>query len=100
MTLEEAIAHAREVASAQKDKCEQCAADHKQLAKWLEELKYLRQGKADAIDEFLDLFMDELTEAEHSIETESGDTYGLTSNEICGCIESAKEKLKEQNKQN
>ena len=48
MTLEEAIAHAREVASAQKDKCEQCAKDHEQLAEWLEELKELRQ----AVDEF------------------------------------------------
>lgn len=52
MTLEEAIAHAREVASVQRDKCEKCATDHEQLAEWLEELKDLRQGKADAIEEF------------------------------------------------
>ena len=51
MTIDEAIAHAREVASVQKDKCEKCAADHEQLAEWLEELKELRQGKADVIDE-------------------------------------------------
>lgn len=65
MTLEEAIAHARAVASVQKDNCEQCAKDHEQLAEWLEELKDLRRcvksnafqdgynkGKADAVDEF------------------------------------------------
>lgn len=52
MTLDEAIAHAKEVASVRKDNCEQCAKDHEQLAEWLEELKDLRQCKADAIDEF------------------------------------------------
>lgn len=53
--------------------------------------------RAEAIDKFLDLFADEITEAEHIIETDEipGDTYGLTSTEICGCIESAKEQLKE-----
>lgn len=39
MTLKEAIIHCREVASNQ---CGQCAADHEQLAQWLEELAKLR----------------------------------------------------------
>ena len=58
MTLDEAIAHAREVATEQKrrsgecvindnecDKfsaCIKCAEEHEQLAEWLEELKELR----------------------------------------------------------
>ena len=60
MTLDEAIAHAREVASEQKrrsgacvqndsecDKfstCLKCAEDHEQLAEWLEELKAIKDG--------------------------------------------------------
>ena len=59
MTLDEAIAHAREVATEQKrrsgacvindnecDKfsaCIKCAEEHEQLAEWLEELKAYRQ---------------------------------------------------------
>ena len=61
MTLDEAIAHAREVATEQKrrsgacvindnecDKfsaCIKCAKEHEQLAEWLEELKLLRELK-------------------------------------------------------
>ena len=60
MTIDEAIAHAREVASEQKrrsgacvqndsecDKfstCLKCAEDHEQLAEWLEELKAIKDG--------------------------------------------------------
>ena len=42
MTLDEAIAHAREVASRKFDDrvhCIKCAEEHDQLAEWLEELK-------------------------------------------------------------
>ena len=68
MTLDEAITHAREVASEQKrrsgacvqndsecDKfstCLKCAEEHEQLAEWLEELKFLKQWKSDIMDEF------------------------------------------------
>ena len=68
MTLDEAIAHAREVASEQKrrsgacvqndsecDKfstCLKCAEDNDQLAEWLEELKFLKQWKSDIMDSF------------------------------------------------
>lgn len=40
MTLEEAIKHCEAVASA---KCDSCGAEHKQLAKWLEELRLYRE---------------------------------------------------------
>ena len=42
MTIDEAIAHAREVASRKFDDrvhCIRCAEEHEQLAEWLEELK-------------------------------------------------------------
>ena len=68
MTLDEAIIHAREVASEQKirsgacvqndsecDKfstCLKCAEEHDQLAELLEELKFLKQWKSDIMDSF------------------------------------------------
>ena len=45
MTIDEAIVHAREVASRKFDDrvhCIRCAEEHEQLAKWLEELKSYR----------------------------------------------------------
>ena len=63
MSIDEAIAHAREVASEQKrrsgicvqnnsecDKfsaCLKCAEEHEQLAEWLELLKWYQQGMED-----------------------------------------------------
>lgn len=45
MTIDEAIVHAREVASRMFDDrahCIKCAEEHEQLAEWLEELKRYR----------------------------------------------------------
>lgn len=45
MDLNEAIAHARETAEGKNpnvDRCSECAAQHRQLAEWLEELKVYR----------------------------------------------------------
>ena len=45
MTIDEAIIHAREVASRKCDDrvhCIKCAEEHEQLAEWLEELKQYR----------------------------------------------------------
>lgn len=42
MTLEEAIAHAKEISENQYI-CEECQKEHRQLADWLEELKALRE---------------------------------------------------------
>ena len=63
LSIDEAIAHAREVANPQKGKsgiclqnglecehfsdCLKCAEEHEQLAEWLEELKALREEKSD-----------------------------------------------------
>lgn len=46
MTIDEAIAHAREVASRKFDDrvhCIKCAEEHEQIAEWLEELKAYRE---------------------------------------------------------
>ena len=42
MTLEEAIAHAKEMSENQYV-CEECQKEHRQLADWMEELKSLRE---------------------------------------------------------
>ena len=67
-SIDEAIAHAREVANEQKRRsgicvqndsecnkfsaCLKCSEEHEQLAEWLEELKFLRQWKSDIMDSF------------------------------------------------
>lgn len=85
MTLDEAIAHAREVAERNRKQykncpsdrtdirhqtCEECAEEHEQLAEWLEELKsyksddftknlqtlVYKQGYDKAIDDFVNQF--------------------------------------------
>lgn len=63
MTIDEAIKHAEEVAEEQENKfsisgeflgnnadCKKCASEHRQLAEWLKELKYLRNLVAYSID--------------------------------------------------
>ena len=67
MTIDEAIAHAREVAEEQRKACDlawvwdnpdnikKCAEEHDQLAEWLEELKELRKEK-DKFDRNLKFF--------------------------------------------
>ena len=71
MTIDEAIAHAREVASRKFDDrvhCIKCAEEHEQLAEWLEELKsyrasvfsgdmtqaMLKEEYSKAVDDFLE----------------------------------------------
>ena len=75
MTINEAIAHAREVAAKQRSAssewleqsneegsleeeiskgCEKCAQEHEQLAKWLEELKELREYQERMEIQYLD----------------------------------------------
>ena len=43
MELNEAIKHARDVAENRTDLCEECRAEHRQLAEWLEKLKELTE---------------------------------------------------------
>lgn len=45
MTLDEAIQHAQDVADNRTDMCDECRAEHLQLASWLRELKELRERK-------------------------------------------------------
>ena len=72
LSIDEAIAHARDVAKRNREQwkncpadrrdiehktCEQCAEEHKQLAEWLEELKALRDGlkiKCDSLNDALE----------------------------------------------
>lgn len=64
MTIDEAIAHAREVAKRNREQwkncpaerdtrehltCEECAEEHEQLAEWLEELKERRETNFDYV---------------------------------------------------
>lgn len=60
MTLEEAIKHAEEVAEKLENSCKRdwmgeddkrCASEHRQLAKWLKELKAVHDEIDDADDE-------------------------------------------------
>lgn len=52
MTIEESIQHCEEVAAGKTEqgKCPECAADHKQLAKWLRELVALRAQQPRPLD--------------------------------------------------
>ena len=53
MTLDEAIAHAREAGMrlVSSEDCKACGEEHLQLAEWLEELKQyrLKYGKLDVV---------------------------------------------------
>ena len=77
LSINEAIAHAREVASRKFDDrvhCIRCAEEHEQLAEWLEELKALRLLLDWAIecDFGLDSFPEEYAKYKHTL------TYDMT----------------------
>ena len=59
--------------------CEQCAADHRQLAEWLMELKDLRAEQNDQYT-FIRELMDELEEAKRLLKAAVED---MNSNNIC-----------------
>ena len=83
LSIDEAIAHAREVANTQKGKsgiclqnglecehfsdCLKCAEEHEQLAEWLEELKALREEKSD-----FQIMAKDIAEANYEMGMESG----------------------------
>ena len=59
MTLDEAIAKYKEITNTDANcpihcmrSCDKCVQESGQLAKWLEELKFIRQWKSDIMDEF------------------------------------------------
>jgi hypothetical protein len=51
MSIDEAIKHAEEVGNG----CNECAAEHRQLAEWLKELKRYRQAKDGLLEDMKSL---------------------------------------------
>ena len=105
MTLDEAITHAREVASEQKrrsgacvqndsecDKfstCLKCAEEHEQLAEWLEELKFLKQWKSDIMDSFCKYDVNSFKELVTNARNKAIDDY---MNKLCNhCMQQTNE---------
>ena len=102
LSIDEAIAHAREVANTQKGKsgiclqnglecehfsdCLKCAEEHEQLAEWLEELKALREEKSGFL-----IFAKDIAEANYEMGMEIGykkaidDCKELTFREVVYC---------------
>ena len=83
LSIDEAIAHAREVANTQRGKsgiclqnglecehfsdCLKCAEEHEQLADWLEELKALREEKSE-----FQIYAKDIAEANYEMGMEIG----------------------------
>ena len=98
LSIDEAIAHAREVASRKFDDkvhCIRCAEEHEQLAEWLEELKTLRLLLHWAIecDFGLDSFPEEYAKYKHTLTDDM--TYKDMMIQIAKCV--VAEELKERN---
>ena len=96
LSIDEAITHAREVASRKFDDrvhCISCAKEHEQLAEWLEELKALRLLLDWAIecDFGLDSFPEEYAKYKHTLTDDM--TYKDMMIQIAKCV--VAEQLKE-----
>ena len=126
LSIDEAIAHAREVANTQRGKsgiclqnglecehfsdCLKCAEEHEQLAEWLEELKSIKDGSIPIIhgkaelelhdkairNEAIDDFVKKI--CEKYTEEESKGNYKQYCVEIKQNIADIAEQLKEKNK--
>ena len=97
LSIDEAIAHAKEVASRKFDDrvhCISCAEEHEQLAEWLEELKALRLLLDWAIecDFGLDSFPEEYAKYKHTLTDDM--TYKDMIIQIAKCV--VAEEIKEQ----
>ena len=101
MTLDEAIAHAREVAEEQRKACDlawvwdnpdnikKCAEEHDQLAEWLEELKFLKQWKSDIMDSFCKYDVSSFEELVTNVRNKTIDDY---MNKLCNhCMQQTNE---------
>lgn len=85
MTIDEAIAHAREVADKNSgcwkhcnradNDCDICEEEHEQLAEWLEELKFLKRWKSDVMDEFCKFDCNSVEEASHNAYNKAIDDF-------------------------
>ena len=105
LSIDEAIAHAREVSSRKFDDrvhCIRCAEEHEQLAEWLEDLKAIKDGsipiihgkaelelhdkaiRNEAIDDFIH-------ECDKHCEFYSGKNISLTREDILKIAEKLKE---------
>ena len=89
LSIDEAITHAREVASRKFDDrvhCISCAKEHEQLAEWLEELKALRLLLDWAIecDFGLDSFPEEYAKYKHTLTDDM--TYKDMMIQIAKCV--------------
>ena len=96
LSIDEAIAHAREVASRKFDDrvhCLKCAEEHEQFAEWLQELKALRLLLDWAIEcNFgLDSFPEEYAKYKHTLTDDM--TYKDMIIQIAKCV--VAEQLKE-----
>ena len=72
MTIDEAIAKYKEITNTDANcpahcniSCDKCVQESKQLAEWLEELKFIRQWKSDVMDEFCKYDCNSVEEAWH-----------------------------------
>ena len=113
MTIDEAIVHAREVASRKFDDrvhCIRCAEEHEQLAEWLEELKAYREigtveGYKNAIECYTKEYMirksnvqydkavdDFVHECDKHCEFYSGKNKNITREDILKIAEQLKER--------
>ena len=118
LSIDEAIEHAREVASRKFDDrvhCIKCAEEHEQLAEWLEELKAYREkkcnksvylanksidmidavnkGYADGYNKAIDDFLTEICKM--IVQSESNGKYRFYAAEIKQSIADLAEQLKE-----
>ena len=106
MTIDEAIAHEREVATIQRNNdklnktlgksspyyntdCIKCAKEHDQLAEWLEELKFLKQWKSDIMDSFCKYDVNSFKELVTNARNKAIDDY---MNKLCNhCMQQTNE---------
>ena len=79
MTLEEAIKHAREVAESRTDLCDECRAEHEQLAEWLEELRRLESGENEAcvMPDYKTMYEEAAKQAEYWKQEAQRQTYDV-----------------------
>lgn len=120
MSIDEAIAHAREVAKRNREQwkncpadrrdiehqtCEQCAEEHEQLAEWLEELKIYQQheiicnkgynaGYNKAIDDLRNELKNHYTEYNIDCVLEDNNFYSYTT--ACNYLEDYIDEIAEQ----
>ena len=91
MTIDEAIAKYKEIANTDANcpahcniSCDKCVQESKQLAEWLEELKFLRQWKSDVMDEFCKYDCNSVEEARHNAYNKAVDDFIHECDKYCG----------------